>query len=215
VGGMAVDISELKEAEAQRLAYAEQQEAFSRRVLEAQEEERRFLARELHDEFGQLLTGIKLNLQAIRAGLGAKAPPRLEESINAVAEAIRHTRDFSLDLRPSLLEDFGLGPALRWYAERLRGRDALAVELETHLPGERLPAHEQTACFRIVQEALTNVVRHARAHRVHIVAIREGTEVHLSVRDDGVGFDAAAPVEGLGLFGMQDRARLVGGRLVV
>src|SRR5262249_821380 len=156
-----------------------------------------------------------LNLQAIRAGLGAKPPPGLEESINAVAEAIRQTRDFSLDLRPSILDDLGLGPALRWYAERLRGRAALAVQLATHLPAEPLAAHVETACFRIVQEALTNVVRHARAHRVHIVAIREGTEVHLSVRDDGVGFDAAAPVEGLGLFGMRDRARLVGGRLVV
>jgi PAS domain S-box-containing protein len=221
VGGMAVDITERKKAEEERRAYTERLEALSRRVLEAQEAERRHLARELHDEFGQLLTGISLNLRAIRAGLGAEARPWLEESIAAVAEAIRQTRNFSLDLRPSILDDFGLGAALRWCAERQAQRAGLAVELETDLPGERPPAHVETACFRIAQEALTNVVRHARARRVRVEAKRRGPEIHIRICDDGVGFDLASvraeAVEagGFGLLGMQDRARLVGGQIAV
>ncbi len=221
VGGMAVDISERKEAEERRRAYAERLEELSRRVLEAQEAERRHLARELHDEFGQLLTGINLNLRAIRAGLGAEARPWLEESIAAVTDAIRQTRNFSLDLRPSILDDFGLGAALRWCAERQAQRAGLAVELEADLPGERPPAHVETACFRIAQEALTNVVRHAGARRVCVEARRRGREIHLSVRDDGCGFDpasaraGAAGAGGFGLLGMQERARLAGGEITV
>ena len=221
VGGVAVDVTERKEAEARRLAYAERLEELSRRVLEAQEEERRHLARELHDEFGQLLTGINLNLRAIRARLAAEARPGVEDSINAVTEAIRQTRNFSLDLRPPVLDDFGLVPALRWYVERLSGRAELVVELETDLPGGRLPTHIETACFRIAQEALTNVLRHARARRVRVEAKQHGPRVYLSIRDDGVGFvvpsvtGEGAHTEGFGLLGMQDRARLVGGQMAV
>jgi PAS domain S-box-containing protein len=221
VGGMAVDISERKEAEARQLAYAERLEALSRRVLEAQEAERRHLARELHDEFGQLLTGLSLNLRAIRAALGAEARPGLEDSISAVTEAIRQTRNFSLDLRPSILDDFGLGPALRWYAERLGSRSGLAVELAIDLPGGRLPTHVETACFRIAQEALTNVVRHAQASHVRVEAKQCGPQFLLNIRDDGVGFTLppvsgeAACAEGFGLLGMQDRTRLVGGQMAV
>ncbi len=221
VGGMAVDISQRKEAEAKQQAYADRLEVLSRRVLDAQEAERRHLAAELHDEIGQLLTGINLNLQALKRASGATTPPWLTESLSAVSRAIQQTRDLSLDLRPSVLDDFGLEEALRWYTGRLAQKTGTAMELHTRLADGRLPAHLETACFRIVQEALTNVVRHAGAGHVRIDVIEEGTEVHLTIHDDGIGFrpeelrEKAARGKSVGLVGMQDRVRLVGGRMVV
>ncbi len=221
VGGisLAQDITERTRAEWALRDYAARLRDLSRRLIEVQEQERRRLACELHDEFGQLLTGISLNLRAIRAGLGAEAGPWLEESIAAVTDAIRRTRNFSLDLRPSILDDFGLGAALRWCAERQAQRAGLAVELVADLPGERLPAPVETACFRVAQEALTNVVRHAGARRVRIEARRLGGEVHLSVHDDGAGFDPAAATggqgAGFGLRGMRERVELLGGAFAI
>jgi PAS domain S-box-containing protein len=220
VGGMAVDVTQRKEAEAKQSAYAERLEVLSRRVLDAQEAERRHLAAELHDEIGQLLTGINLNLQALKRA-GGPTPPWLTESLAAVARAIQQTRDLSLDLRPSVLDDFGLEEALRWYTGRLAQRTGTAIELTMDLADGRLPPHLETACFRIVQEALTNVARHAEARRVQIDVKKEGSEVYLTIHDDGVGFhpeglrEKAARGEGVGLVGMQDRVRLVGGQMAV
>jgi signal transduction histidine kinase len=200
--------------------YAGDLQALSRRLLEAQEQERHRLARELHDEVGQVLTGVHLTLQSLRdLGPGAAGP--LTEAVTIVGRAIQQVRDLSLDLRPSMLDDLGLGPALRWYAERLTRRAGLTVHLAEPPPGPRPPAAVETACFRVAQEALTNAARHAGARQMWVELVRDPAELHLIVRDDGAGFDVAqarrraADGGSFGLLGMQERVDLLGGRLEV
>jgi PAS domain S-box-containing protein len=199
----------------------ERQKILARRLLTAQEEERRRLAMELHDELGQVLTAIKINLGSLErwaAALAAGAPRHLSDALASVDQAMQTVRDLALDLRPSVLDDLGLAAALRWYADRFaRGAGFdMRVSIDPFPP---LPPELETACFRVAQEALTNVARHAQAHRVglDLKALPEGIE--LSVRDDGIGFDVAAAREhaisgaSMGLLGMQERVLLVGGEL--
>lgn len=193
--------------------------SFSQRLIEAQEAERRRVARELHDEIGQALTAIKLNLQALPTS--PSSAPQLRESADIVDRALRQIRELSLDLRPSQLDDLGLVAALRWHVDRESRRAGLISEFVADLPETRLPPELETACFRITQEALTNVVRHARAHRVRVELKQQGSELHLRVRDDGIGFDSGTVQTSrvseinLGLRGMQERALIVGGRLEI
>ena len=140
-------------------------QVLSRRVVEVQEEERRHLARELHDEIGQVLSAISVNLHAVKGVCDAAAGPRIEESIHIVDQATQQVRNLSLDLRPSMLDDLGLVATLRWYADRQAQRAGFAVHFAVESSGARLPAELTIACFRVVQEALTNVVRHARARQ--------------------------------------------------
>lgn len=194
----------------------------SQRLLEAQEAERRRLARELHDEIGQILTAVKLNLQAVR-GLARQpaALPPLDESLAVVDRALRQVRSLSLDLRPSLLDDLGLVAALRWYLDRQAQRAGFAAEFAADPADLRAAPNVETACFRVAQEALTNVVRHARARRVKVELGRHGAELHLAVRDDGSGFDVAAARRlatrgtSLGLLGMEERVLLMGGEVSI
>src|SRR5262249_4016348 len=136
-------------------------------------------------------------------------------------DALKQVRDLSLDLRPALLDDLGLPAALRWYLDRLAQRAGLTPELITDLADERLPPELETACFRVAQEALTNMARHAKAHRVRIVLRRQEQELRLIVADDGAGFDVAearsraSRGQSLGLLGMQERALLTGGEVEV
>ncbi len=225
-----------------------QLQALSHRLIEAQEAERRHLARELHDEIGQVLTAVKLNLQGVSKlterwigrgqasastwGLGAEAEEsigreaqgmrvRLSESVEIVEHALGQVRDLSLNLRPSLLDDLGLGPAMRWYVDRLISRTSVQVQLEIQLAPGRLPSGVETACFRVAQEALTNATRHAKARHIEIVIGQQDRWVELLIRDDGQGFDVrqararAAGGSSLGLPGMEERAVLVGGRLSI
>jgi PAS domain S-box-containing protein len=216
------DITERQKTEKALHDYAEQLRALSRQLLEVQEAERRHLARELHDEIGQTLTALKLNLEGIgRAWPGAApAPPALEDSLAVVDQAISEVRNLSLDLRPALLDDLGLVPALRWYVERQAQRAGLTARLDAAVH-ERLPPALETVCFRLVQEALTNVLRHAGARHVDVLLWREGAAVELTVRDDGAGFDVAearrraAHGASLGLLGMQERVQLLGGTIDV
>jgi PAS domain S-box-containing protein len=195
----------------------ERQRALSRRLLTAQEEERRRLAVELHDELGQVLTAVKINLESLQLASGATAAPLVMDGmIQSVDEALQRVRDIALDLRPSVLDDLGLPAAMRWYADRF----ARAGRLEAHLSIGVLPPLEpglKTACFRVAQEALTNVDRHARADHVWIdLHVLDGA-LELSVRDDGTGFDVAAARDraihgaSVGLLGMQERVALMGG----
>jgi signal transduction histidine kinase len=195
----------------------EQLQALSRRLLSAQEEERRRLAVELHDELGQVLTAIKINLASIDLpGKISVGSPHLKEAIASVDRAMERVRDLALDLRPSVLDDLGLTAAIRWYADRFvrstQVRVQLAMDDVSHLPPEL-----ETACFRMTQEALTNITRHARARNVWIDLHVVGPEVALLIRDDGAGFDAAAAWkraiggESMGLLGMQERVSLAGG----
>jgi PAS domain S-box-containing protein len=214
------DITERKKTEQALHDYADRLRALSRQLLEVQEVERRHLARELHDEIGQTLTALKLNLQAVSKACppDQPLPPALEDSLAVVDQAITEVRNLSLDLRPSLLDDLGLAPALRWYVQRQAQRGGLTVQLDTDLD-ERLPPELETACFRVVQEALTNVLRHASARHVTVTLRRHDGGLGLGVQDDGVGFDVAAARlraargAGLGLLGMQERVQLLGGTI--
>ena len=209
-----------QQAEAKRREYSAKIQVLSRRLVEVQETERRHLARELHDEIGQALTVAQMNLQALLQSPGADAlAPRLNESLTAVERVLEQVDDISLNLRPSLLDDLGLEPALRWFTERQAALAGLQAEVRVDPLEQRLDPIIETQCFRIAQEALTNVVKHAKARAVTVEVSQDDEQLHLSVRDDGVGFDVASVREqavrgaSLGLLGMEERATLAGGGL--
>jgi PAS domain S-box-containing protein len=213
VQGTARDITDRKQAQ-------DALQMFSRQLIEAQEEERRRIARELHDQIGQVLTAVKMNLHTVqRMCNGAEAGAYVKDNIEAVDEALRLVRDLSVDLRPPLLDDLGLVTALRWYVDRYAKRTGLVanVIIELKDQNERFSRELETASFRIAQEALTNVVRHARATAVALRLKKDDELLVLSVRDDGVGFDPEAlrrrapRAVTLGLLGMQERAHAAGG----
>ncbi len=218
--GAAQDVTERRQAEEEVRESRERLQALSRQLMAAQENERRHLAHELHDEIGQALTAIGINLQAVKAMGGEAAQPRLEEAIAIADQAIEQVRHLSLDLRPCMLDDLGLEAALRWYVDRQMRRTELTIHLDVDLGG-RLSPELETACFRVAQEALTNVARHARAGRAWVELQVRRDIVELAVRDDGVGFDPvaargrAAGGASFGLLGMQERAELLGGTLAV
>jgi PAS domain S-box-containing protein len=218
---MIEDITEHKRAEEALQEYAERLQSLSHKLLEVQETERRNIARELHDEVGQVLTAVKINLQKIgRSNKNRTLAPHLEESIAIIDNAIEQVRNLSLDLRPSMLDDLGLIATLRWYIDRQAQQAGFVAELVTDLRAHLHPDLE-TVCFRIVQEALTNVVRHAQAQRVYISLRQRNGELELVIRDNGVGFDArvaqkrAAHGASFGLLGMQERTQLVSGQIKI
>jgi PAS domain S-box-containing protein len=219
--GLVRDITERTRVAAEMQANARKLEKLSRRVLEVQETERRRVARELHDELGQSLTAIKVNLQSSARFKNCSALELQEENLHLVEDAIQQVRRLALALRPSVLDDLGLVPALRDMTEQTARRSGFAVYFHPALPLGRLSPDVETACFRIVQEALTNVARYANAKRVDIDLFHDGDELLLSVTDDGDGFDYAevharetAPTS-MGLLGMQERATLIGGTLEI
>ena len=201
----------------QLAAANEQLKALSRRLLTAQEDERRRLAVELHDELGQVLTAVKINLASLERQSGAAAvPANLRDAISSVDQAMERVRDLALDLRPSMLDDLGLPAALRWLADRFERTTGIDAHLSMdEVPN--LPPEMETACFRVAQEALTNVARHAQARNVWIDLHLVEDALDLRVRDDGVGFDATAAYAralggaSMGVLGMQDRVSLAGG----
>jgi PAS domain S-box-containing protein len=217
VQGMARDITERKWAQ-------DALQIFSRQLIDAQEDERRRIARELHDQIGQILTAVKMNLHTVHDFCsGPEASACVKDNIEAVDEALRLVRDLSVDLRPPILDDLGLATALRWYVDRYTKRTGLGVEVEVDLPdeNERFSRDLETACFRIAQEALTNVVRHANARQILVRLIKDEDRLLLSVKDDGVGFDLESLRKGapraatLGLVSMQERAHAAGGMIYI
>jgi two-component system, NarL family, sensor histidine kinase DevS len=189
-----------------------------RRVVAGQELERKRLARELHDETGQALTSILLGLRSIEES--SKEKPELREAVLALREIVVDTlqdvRRLAVELRPKALDDFGLVPALEWLSETFAEQTEVDVHLQAALGEDRLPAEIETALYRIVQEALTNVVKHAQASTVSVVLTRKGQSVVAVVEDDGRGFDPTQTrEEGLGLVGMRERIALLGGRVTV
>jgi PAS domain S-box-containing protein len=213
------DVSERQRAEEALRESADRLQHLSHRLLEVQEEERRHIARELHDEFGQLLATIGLQLLAARAAAGDAARPRLDECQALVRRAAEQVRTLALELRPTMLETAGLDAALRWLAEQHQRQTGIPTEVVGHLDG--VSGDLAIAGFRVAQEALTNVVRHAGAAHVWIELDRDENRVELSVRDDGVGFDVARRLDQagrtgrLGLLGMRERVQILGGRLEV
>lgn len=190
----------------------------SQRLLQAQEHERRHLARELHDEVGQSLTGLRMVLE-----LADRLPP--EERAAQLAEAHRITQDLiaqiraiSLDLRPAMLDDMGLLPALIWQIKRYREQTGITVELRHWGLEQRLPLAIETVAYRVIQEALTNIARHAGVDTAHVTVLASHAQVLVQVRDAGCGFvlgDALAHGNSSGLAGMQERVALLGGTLSI
>jgi PAS domain S-box-containing protein len=217
VQGTARDITERKQAQ-------EALQWFSRQLIEAQEDERRRISRELHDQIGQVLTAVKMGLHSVQQLCAASdARAHIKDNIEAVDEALRLVRDLSVDLRPPVLDDLGLATALRWYVDRFAKRTGSQVELLINLPEqrERFSRELETACFRITQEALTNIVRHANASEIVIQLARNENQLLLSIKDNGVGFDPSGlrkrtpRAATLGLVSMQERAHAAGGTVEI
>jgi PAS domain S-box-containing protein len=215
-----VDITERKQTSDALGVARERLQYLSRRLLEAQETERRSLAHELHDEIGQALTATQINLQAIeRFPDPDMLSDRLRDSAAIVSRALDQVRSLSLALRPAMLDDLGLTAALRWLLDQLAGRAGLQTTFVSTLDGRRVDAAVETGCFRVAQEALNNIVKHAGA-RTAGVDLRATTHgLHLRVRDDGVGFEVAdararaSRGASLGLLGMEERTALTGGSI--
>jgi signal transduction histidine kinase len=211
-----------KQTEAALRQTHERLQALSQRLMHVQEQERRHLARDLHDEIGQALTAVKMNLQTLQRGSDtAHIAPSLSDSLNIIDHIMQHVRDLSLDLRPSLLDDLGLVSAVRWYVSRQAERAGWTVQVLAEDSLSHLPSDMAVACYRIVQEAVTNAMRHAHAHHVSVTLHKGDRELDISIRDDGVGFNVmhahqrAAQGQSLGLLGMEERIRLLEGRLNV
>ncbi len=201
----------------------------SHQLLQTQELERRYLARELHDEVGQMLTVLNLSLQRIeRATRNPKIRAQVNGGLETIQEILQHVRDLAHELRPAVLDNLGLGAALEWFLHSRLARTGLSGELISDLSEGRFSPDIELACFRIAQEALTNVMRHAQAKHVTIELHQRtapeganGSYLELLVRDDGIGFDLpTTPLgvtvgSGLGLLGMRERAVLAGGSVTL
>ena len=209
------------ELEAQREALRQ----ISLRLVNAQEEERRRISRELHDELGQALTALKINLDVARRALPDDVPSKLSHSIDEATslavQTLETARSLSLELRPSVLDDLGLISALRWEMDRYEQRTGQKISFEADLAGSLLRPELEITLYRIITEALTNVARHANANHIRVHLQVDKRQVFAEVEDDGVGFDVAdlfsssAERQSLGLVSMHERAELLGGRLEV
>jgi signal transduction histidine kinase len=209
------DITERKRAEKDLEDAHRKLKILSRRRVKVQEEERRHLARELHDEIGQALTAAKINLQAAMKETDGAKSKRIDETAAILERLLGQVRQISLDLRPSMLDDLGLVPALRSLLDQQGRRASVAVNLSAKNMPENLDPEIQTTCFRVAQEAITNAVRHANATRIDVELSCENGNLRLQVRDNGRGFDAdaaQAQTAGLGLVGIKERAALVDAR---
>src|SRR6266436_4826902 len=213
--GASVDIEDRRRAEKNLEEAHRQLKLLSRRRVKVQEEERRHLARELHDEIGQALTAAKINLQAALEEPDHAKAKRIHETTAILERLLGQVRQISLNLRPSTLDDLGLVPALRSLLDEQGRLASVAVRFSAENMPENLDPEIQTTCFRIAQEAITNAVRHANATRIDVDLGRENGNLLLQVRDNGRGFDAESVQEqvvGLGLIGIKERAALVDAR---
>jgi PAS domain S-box-containing protein len=217
--GVLMDIEDRVHAEQALRKSADRLQLLSRRLLEVQEEERRHLARELHDEFGQLLATITVQLHVAKTLAGESARSIIEDCISILQRAGDEVRSLALELRPTMLDTAGLDATLRWLASQHEQRTGIATEVVGHL--NEVPGEVAIAAFRVIQEALTNVLRHAQAQHIWIELSQSDGAVELLVRDDGVGFDVpktldwAANRGHLGLLGMKERVQILGGHLEV
>ena len=191
----------------------------SQELVRAQEDERRAISRELHDEVGQMLTALRMelsNLGKLRIAGGHQFQEHLEASRRIAVQALNTVRDLAMGLRPSILDDLGLGPALEWQAREFSRRSSVLVSVDIQGNLERLSDLHSTGVYRIVQEALTNCAKHAQARTIEVRLKGDADELSLIVRDDGVGFDPrTVPSRGLGLIGIEERVREMHGKLKV
>lgn len=185
--------------------------SLSRRLLEVQEEERRFLARELHDEIGQMLTALQIQLATLEREPRPNGNQALEQSVETVRELTTRVSEISMDLRPSTLDTLGLLPALLTHIERYQDRTGIAVEMRHHGLDRRFPTRIETTAYRVVQEALTNIARHANAARVTVQFLVDEETMTIVIRDNGRGFILNGTADAGGLSGMRERAELLNG----
>jgi signal transduction histidine kinase len=194
-------------------------ETLSRELLNAQETERRNLARELHDEIGQLLTVIKMHLRSAQRKSDDVVTKDLDQAVQTIDDTINQVRSLSLRLRPSVLDDLGLIPALEWQADQVLEKTGIQVRLRADLEPLRLRSELETVFFRVAQEALTNVMRHSQATSVSILLSCLDSRMTMTIIDDGIGFDltqvGSRTTGGLGLSGMRERVELVSGILTL
>jgi signal transduction histidine kinase len=194
----------------------------SRRLLEVQEAERRAIARELHDEIGQELTAAKLSLQSMEKQSNASAiQERLGDCAGIINLALQQVRSLSLDLHPAVLDDLGLLPAVRWFVDREAQRGEFEAQVIAQDLPDRFSPEIELVSFRVVQEAFTNISRHSHAKKVTVEFWQKGSDLHLLIRDDGIGFDVDTTLQrvmksdSLGLLSMQERIGLINGHFEI
>jgi signal transduction histidine kinase len=190
----------------------------SARLVQTQETERRALSRELHDEVGQSLSAVLIELRNLSGGLATKSKDQLREHVDTIKSlvegTIRVVRNMALLLRPSMLDDLGLVPALKWQAREVSKRTSMDVSVAAEFVSDDLPDEYKTCIYRVVQEALHNVSNHAHASSARIRVQQDPDHLTLSIQDDGQGFDTKQ-VKGLGLLGIQERVNRLGGKCTV
>lgn len=217
--GVIRDITRRNRAEEALRNYAERLKVLSRRLMEVQELERRNIARELHDEIGQVLTGLKLTLEMGTRVPEKEAAKNLQQALGLVNELMARARKLSLDLRPAMLDDLGLLPTLLWHIEHYTLQTQITVDFRhAGLEEKRFSPAVETAAYRIVQEALTNVARHARVNEATVqLWTVAGNKLFIEVEDRGAGFEQSTEgsSETSGLAGMRERATLLSGQLSI
>jgi signal transduction histidine kinase len=216
-----VSLHEQRERAGRELALAyDRLRTLARRLEAAKEEERKRIARELHDDLGPALTAVVINLQLLGQEKDqGRVTRRLEDSIDLVDRMVQQIRDLSLILRPPLMDEMGLVGALKGYLETQAERTGLDIEVRGDPGLKGIPAETEITAFRVAQEAVTNAIRHAEASRIAVNLRTDDGGLEIVVEDDGKGFDVRALLEGpatvknLGLVGMQERARMIGGEM--
>jgi signal transduction histidine kinase len=210
---MMTNLEQLQQSEDDLRESQERYRSLSHRLLEQQERERAALARELHDQLGQSLVALSLNFQLIQEELPPTLNASVPESMRTIEKMIDQVRTLAFELRPSMLDEFGLAGALRLLLARHGQRTGVQASFTASPTDLRAPVDIETACFRIVQEALNNITRHAKATRVDVTLAAGDAVIEVSIKDDGVGFTIEEPRTGVGLIGMGERAELAGGHL--
>ena len=212
-----IDLTERVRAETLVKELSESLRKLSGEILRAQESERMRIALELRDDIGQELVSVGLQLRVALARAGSSMEPPLAECEVIIGKVLEHIRELSLGLRPASLDDLGLEPTLRWWTARQMAHSGRPVRLVSNLEGRRLGFDLETVAYRLIQEAVNNALRHARAGRIDVEVCLQGAELRLRVEDDGIGFDpdlvagTVADSARLGILGMKERVRLAGG----
>jgi signal transduction histidine kinase len=208
------------ESQRQRAESAEEElRRLSHQLVQTQEEERKSISRELHDEIGQMLTGLKMelrNLEEFRNSPGDEFGKHLAETRSITEQTMRSVRNLAMGLRPSMLDDLGLEPTLRWLAREFERRSGVPISIEMDGDLWHLSESVRTCIYRVVQESLTNCARHAQASNVRVAVHGSQDKIYLTVQDDGKGFDhKSIGSRGFGLIGMEERVKKIGGTLAI
>jgi len=197
----------------------EQLRELSAHLQNIRENERIHIAREMHDELGQLLTGFKMDVSWLNKKLANNEDPSLREKLSEmtviVDEAVKFVRKLAAELRPGILDDLGLVPALDWHSKEFEKRYGISVDFKSSADEVKVSSQAATGLYRIYQESLTNVARHSNAKKVTANLEADDKEIRLSIRDDGSGFDTTKKTGTLGLLGMKERAAMIGGVLEI